>query len=81
MSKLEKTLSDALGSLAEDLQVAQMMLDGKIDGDARETVFEAGARFQQYCPRALIAHVVELGKIRCHVNIDGDAYHMKMKSR
>jgi hypothetical protein len=81
MKKIDRELANALANLAEDLDAAQMMIDGKIAGDARETVNEAGARFQRYCPRALVAHVVELGKIRCHVNIDGKVHYIKSISR
>ena len=68
-----------LASLGEDLDAAQMMMDGHLKGDAKGHAEASVERLKRDLPSADTRLACELGKLSCEVSLNGDTFYLKAR--
>lgn len=75
----ERATNNVLAGFAEDLDAAQMMLDGRLEGCAKDHAEASVERLKADLPSVEAKLSCELGKIACEVNLAGETYFIKSR--
>lgn len=70
-----------LAGLGEDLDAAQMMMDGYLKGDAKGHAEASVTRLKRDLPSVDTKLACELGRLSCEVSLNGDTFYIKSRRR
>lgn len=75
----DRDANNVIAGFAEDLDAAQMMLDGRLDGCAKDHAEASVERLKADLPSVEAKLSCELGKIACEVSFAGETYFIKSR--
>lgn len=77
--KQDRAINNLIAGLAEDIDAAQMMMDGRLAGDAKSHAETSARRLREVIPDASTKVACDLGRVSCEVAINGDTYFIKAR--